>query len=358
MATSLSKATSFVRKALIVFGIITILSILIQIFASPGLIIPTPGFPGIVPTGFKSPDNALGKIPHARLTSFTLAPNTKAKYALDGKLSGFPGIVNAYSIEKPRELLGNSDRSRRVATILGFNTNETRTEGNVLIWEVPSKTRIFTYDKVLDKWNLLLADKDFAIQLNKGLNPEENFYNNNSITGVITRTLQIPNQYFANAQVNNYLINLLPSGSYQGVLELEQAKFIKSSVYKRIASAEFLFPQNPEQAGVYSEIRKPEYLNGVANLVLQGKLDNPKEDIISFSYHDYQYDKKGIYQALSVEEAYNNIQLNKGILYWLHLKDENVYQTYQELNVIEFRINVAKIGRSGMDSLPAAILFF
>jgi len=193
----------------------------------------------------------------------------------------------------------------------------------------------------LDKWNLLLAEKDFAIQLNKGLNDEENFYNN-KVNSFITNTLQIPNQYFTSARTDNYYINLLPTGDYQNVPELQQAKFIKSSVFKRIPSAEFTISQDPQDLGVYSEIRKTKYLNGVADLVVQGNLTNPKEDLLSFSYHDYQYDKKGIYKALTVEEAYNNIQLNQGILYWLQLKDTDVFLTYQELNVIEFRVDVTK----------------
>ena len=343
MATSLSKATGFTRKALIVFGILAIISIFFQIIGSGGNIGPTPSVPfGVAPTGFKFADYALGKLPHAQLSSFTLAPNTKAKYALDGKLPSFPNITNAYTLKKPRERLGNADRARKVAAILGFSNIETRTEGNVLIWEVVNRTRTLTYDKVLDKWNLKLAEKDPAFAAKKGINQDPGYYDSAKLINLITASLQINNRYFSKAAIQNYYINILGPEVYQSVTGSDQASYIKSSVFKSLESASFLVVTNNDFTGINSEVRKPDYLNGVANVIVQGNLEKPQEDILDFNYHEFEYDKVGVYPSLTVEEAYNNIQANKGVLYWLHLKDQSVFTAYQELNIMEFRINVAK----------------
>ncbi|MEI7578836.1 MAG: hypothetical protein WCJ58_02220 [bacterium] len=348
MATNLTKSISFARKALVIFIIFAVLS-----FAVQWITITITKKPIVAPpftvenSAYIAPNNLFGALPKVPLQSLELAPNTKAAFAILGnaKLYQFPSSANVYSIGSFRDRLGNADQARKVAEKLGFPFNETSQQDSLMVWNNGSLTRTLSYHKILQEWELKVNyQKDPYTSINIPLDFQTNYLESGNS---ILDQLLLNTGYFkgATAQVDPIIIK--PDGTLQSMPDYTLARYMHIYQYRAVQASSLKPNFNPAtvvgpQYALNGEVRRSNYLGSSAEFIIQSSGKNLASDLVYFRFKDYSYEIVGTYPMLDVNLAWENIQNNKGYLYWLKLQDNDYFAPYEQLTITEFRIDVNK----------------
>lgn len=348
MASSLTRSTNFVRKAVIGFVIFAILVIVLQgiyTFLTREDDIPEPIT--INRTGYVAADNEFGQLPKPELSSLTLASGTRASFSIAGnlRLPEFPPVVNIYRIEPLREKLGDADRARRTAELLGFSRQESRLENNILIWENTSLSRTLTYDKVNHKWDFNVnLQKDSIASLSKIIKPDPGYYESFGSSLLSNVSISTNNYIGGNNRVDYVALNTA-TGEIINAIDKADADYVRITLFKQLESATLKENYNPRADEVpsktqLSDVLTRDYLNGSAEFIIQGDATAPEEDYISFEIMDYSFDEDfAVYDAITAEAAWDLVQANQGYLIWLKPEEEDPFAPYQQQSVKEFQAN-------------------
>ncbi|MFQ5492733.1 MAG: hypothetical protein ACE5DX_01060 [Candidatus Dojkabacteria bacterium] len=349
MASQLTRSTSLARKAVIgfiVFAIFTFICQFILDLVDEGIkTTPTPSDPA----AYLKVDNALGDIPRPVITSLTLESGTQASYALDeaGRLPDSPPVINVYEILEPRETFGSTQRGRSMAEVLGFPRQETRLADDILFWENRTLTRSLSYHKVLQEWNYdVTIATDSATSQFVPLKSEQGFYTSKA-SGLLSN-LGISNANFSNKFNRVDFINF-SNGVMSRVLDPEDGRYARISLYKSVESSTLAPNYKPDREDesppetVVSEVRKYDFLSGPANFIVQGTAETPSTDYVHLDFKDYTYGESGVYQLISPQQAWLDIQANLGYLIWLRPEDIDVFGEFGQYRVVEFNVLVDSV---------------
>ncbi|KXK26506.1 MAG: hypothetical protein TR69_WS6001000510 [candidate division WS6 bacterium OLB20] len=343
MASSLTKSTDLVRKLIVFFIIFAIFVFIFDFILA--LISPeerdTP-LPRRDNKGYVEANNALGTIPRFPVRSLTLAPDTRASYALTSALPEFPPTVNVYRIDRPTETFLSVPNALKTAAALGFDPDQYQnTSDDVLFWSTPNSTRTLTYNKVLEDWLLEVnLATDPAAQLDdKELVTIQDFYKQAAV-GIIG-SLGPESGMFSTDTVRVDYIDIDASGNYTRFVQPTDARYARVALFKALESSSLVENYQPREGEVASrpvtsEVRKTAYMSAPAELVLQGSADEPDEDILSYKYREFLPADKGVYTLINPETAWNNVQANLGYLYWLRPEDRDVFDPYEQVVVTRF----------------------
>ena len=351
MATALSRATNNARKAIIIFIIFAIFTFVAQFVGD--LIKPATGTGPAIGTssGYKNIDNALGaQIPQPQVNSITLADGTQAQFGLanSGVLPKMPPTVNVYEIQQPRFFLLDDDNAAKTASRFGLKASDKRPKlsENILLWQNSSLSRTFTYNK---------SDHIFNFKASYTLDSSAT-NRENLVTAAdyatsapnIVSTLVGSNIAFSGAHSRIDFLNVSGQSNFTSA-EPDKARYARIAVYKNIEASSLKQGYTPAAGDknpaviMNAEVHKYNYLDAPAVAVVQGKLDKSETDYLSFDYKEYSYGNVGIYSLISSEDAWGNIQNNKGYLYWLKKQTDNTFSPQEKLNVLTFDVDATKV---------------
>ena len=350
MATALSRATDTARKAIIVFIVFAIFTFIFQFISDSLRNIPV----GPIITGKTSPyvsaNSALNLIPRPEVTSLTLAEGTKASFSLaaTGKLPLLPEVINIFEITEPHEDFGSALSGTNTALRLGFKQEDEkeRLADDILFWQNNTKTRSMQYNKVDQEWNFqAVYGRDPATTTLQRLESKEYYL---SKAPSLISQLSLANSYFASAKSRVDFINVSSQAKFTMELNPGKARYARVALYKRVESATLNAnyrpgPTETPVTAIFSEVRKYNYLNGPSNFVVQGKAEKPEVDTLSFDFKDYRYGAMGVYPVITPEEAWNNIQNNKGYLYWIRKEGQDIFVVTEQLKVLKFDVDTTTV---------------
>lgn len=353
MSSNLDKATSKARKGLIIFLLFAISTFVIAFLTdlSNGPITgPQPTRP---PTSaYLQADQKLGSIPKPQLPSLPVPEGSISTFSLIDRttLPELPPVANVYVINKPREKLGNTQTGRDVAQNLGIPTIESTLADSVLFWQTPDTIRSLTYNKQLEKWvyQVDLQKEQISaedIEDNK-INATAGYYNLKGIS--ILGLLGIQDNYFTQASSRVDYINInKTTGKITSATTPRFAEFVRIAQYKSIEASTLNDNYKPKEnetvkTDYVSTVRKLEYLDAPAVIVTRGNADKLVPQLTSFNYHKFNYGAKGVYKLLSSTDAYLKIQSGLGKLYWLKVRNQDPFSTYETLSVLEYKIDGTK----------------
>ncbi|MCA9380420.1 hypothetical protein KC675_04545 [Candidatus Dojkabacteria bacterium] len=349
MSSRLSKATKHARKGVIIFLIFAISTFIFNFIFG----LTDPDDPILnnnnknQASPYLKPDQALGEIPFPDILSLETNPTSNTTYSLQDRdvLPNFPPVLNVYEINKPREKLGNVAKGNEVASALELNPNGRIISDNVLLWQSPDTTRSLTYNKLLEKWGYTidLSKEKLDLEILSTLNTisDENYYD--SIGNSVISALGLNNNYFDKSNNKIYYVN------YDGVNKLSEAssprlsKFVHITQFKSIVGSEIDPDYRPKEnelqySNLLSDVRKINYLSGVADILVRGDMEQIVPGLVKFDYHEFNYGLKGIYNSLNSTSAFLKLQNNEGVLYYLKLKGEDIFAAHQNLNVLEYKV--------------------
>lgn len=349
MASRLSKATKHARKGVIIFLIFAIATFIFNfifgLIDDGGVIIDKDAKPPASP--YLKSNQALGDIPFPSINSLETNPASNTTYSIQDRdtLPFFPPVINVYEINKPREKLGNVANGNKVALELELNANGRTIADNVILWQSADTARSLTYNKLLEKWGYTtdLSKEKFDEDTLSTLNTitESNYYD--SIGNTVLSGLNLNDTYFDQSANRVYYVH------YDGINKLSVAssprlsKFVYITQFKKILGSEVDQEYRPKEnelkySNYFSDVRKIDYLSGVANILVRGDMNNIIPGLVKLDYQVYNYGLKGIYNALNSTEAFLKLQNNEGILYYLKLRGEDVFTPHQKLSILEYRV--------------------
>lgn len=353
MASRLSKATMHARKGLIIFLIFAVGTFIFR-FIYELTTTKEPTDPNTITTSgsgaYLARDGKLGKIPKAKLKRLQLSPNSSPTTSIIDQqtLPEKPNTAFVYYYNKPREKLGNTSKGKAVATRLNFTSAERLISDTTLLWQSDDLARSLTYDKLKDIWS-------YKTDLSKETIPEEikvsigtvrqtDFYSNTGIDMISKLGLRDHN--FTRGESRVDYINFQNSKVVTSP-NISTSQFVRIAQHQNILASQISENYRPAKDEVpktqlFATIRKPDYLNGSANLIVRGKVESLVPYLVSFDYTQLNIGDSGVYKMLSVTEAYVRIQNGEGLLYWLKLKNTDPFTDYEPLAVREFKIDATK----------------
>lgn len=308
---------------------------------------PKPGIVGSLDkavAAYLQADLVFGKLPKPDIDTLTLAPETKALFSIsDNKtLPDFPPTGNVYLIEKNKEKLGDADSARATAVKLGFEQEESRIVDELLLWESPGITRTLTFNKTIKEWSYSINFEKDQAGINKiPLMQEEGYYS--SLQNSLLSNISIKIPEFQNGSSRIDYIALDENGKYIETPDANTGSYARIALYKlmEVSSLKENYRPNSSDEIIFQEVladvRKLDYLNAPAVFVVQGEAEKPIEEYISFDLKEFNYGAKGVYPLMSAEEAWDNVQQNKGYLNWLRPQDVDLFSDYKPLNIREFK---------------------
>lgn len=349
MASRLSKATKHARKGLIIFLIFAISTFIFNFIFGLTENDDDPENPRgtTTATPYLKTDNALGEIPYPKVVSLETIPVNNTTYSLQDRdvLPSFPPVFNVYEINKPREKLGNASKGNKVAAELDLGTNARTVADNVLLWQSSDTTRSLTYNKLLEKWeyttDLSKERLDSKILPSLVTITDSNYYN--SIGNSVLSKLGINNSFFDGSNNRVYYVNYDGTGKFTNANTPRLSKFVYITQFKKIITSEVDPDYRPRQnesayTNLISDVRKIDYISGVANMLVRGDMKDIVPGLVEFDYHEYNYGLKGIYSALDPLDAFLKLQNNEGILYYLKLKGDDIFSDYQKLSIRTYKV--------------------
>ncbi len=350
MATALSRATDNARKAIIIFIIFAIFTFIAQFIGDlikPGTVTgPVTG----TSSGYKNADNLLGDIPAPKVNSITLAEGTKASFALanSGVLPVMPPTVNVYEIQEPRVSFGDEEIAAKAAARFGLTDADKRANlsANKLLWQNSSFSRTFTYTEIEHIYDFKASyTTDSSAQNRESLLTAAEY--SQQAPNIISKVVGA-NTAFTGGKSRIDFINVSGQNTFTSA-DADKARYARIAVYKSIESTSIRQGYQPganeknPAVVVNSEVHKYNYLDAPIVAVVQGKLEKSETDFLSFDYREYFYGKSGVYPLISSEQAWNNIQANKGYLYWLKKQTDNTFSAQEKLNVLTFDVDTTKV---------------
>jgi hypothetical protein len=342
MSTNLSRTTAFTRKFGLVFIIFAIVITILQI--TTGIL--TGGkspLPSVRPSetatkdGCPIPNQAFKALPTQGLQSLNLAAGTKATFSTDSKkFPAFPSSLYVYKLNKIYEKLDDADRARATAINLGFDINNEVIKDAMMRWQNSNGTKILTFDKANRIWSL--TTQLDRIDLPKLTQPET-VYERSSRD--LLSQIQLSNTNYSNPSIEYQLIIRLFNKTLESTTVMSKANILKINYLKSLPLI-VCKPNNSSPVTYTSMIYSPDYLDQSFSIQLINTTTNFKTDLINLQIREFDIatDVVGTYPSITMEEAYLQLQTNKGILYWILPEGGNAYAKYKELKITDFAISV------------------
>jgi len=350
MSSRLSKATSTARKGLIAFLIFAISTFIFrfifELTDSPDNVTQPQN---TNKSAYLAEDRKLGEIPYPSISPLATQASANITYSIQDRdiLPEFPPVLNVYEINKPREKLGNVAKGRQVATNLEINTPERTIAENTLLWQSSDTVRSLSYNKLLETWAYTtdITKERYEPQIANKLktNTTQDYYSEKGLA--VLNLLTLSDSFFTSANSRIDYVNT--NNNFNTITTAESPKdsmFVRIAQYKRLPAAELLSTYKPLENEVaklplFGDVRKINYTDGVVNMIVRGNATETVPDIVSFSYHQFNYGSRGVYTSLSSKDSFVQLQNGKGTLYWLKLKGENPYTVHTPLSVLEYKVD-------------------
>jgi hypothetical protein len=331
MATELSKATSNVKRFLLYFLIFVVVVIIINTVS--GWLQPKPPVPSTYTnTDYPKADRKFSTIPEPQIQSLITNNNTLGLISKKPlPFPTFPPIVNVYKINPEREYLGDAANARKVAGLLQLPTQETRTVNNVIYWETPDKNKTLSYDKFQRYWSY----SSKSASLPGALTQTSTEYLDSAFS--FLSTMGLSNDYFSQRSGR---VDLVSMDTQRNLTSLTtDPNVARVSLYKKVLMAK---PTNAKVPDSVIEVRNLDYYKGAANFWITGKGAKIENELIDFSYKEFEYDPTfAVYDLKPVDEAYDALQKNKGYLFRLTLIKNNLFGDYLSLQIKDYQVDPA-----------------
>jgi len=344
MSTVLGKTTSFVRKSIfgtiVLFFVVTILQIFTGFLDGPlGIVTTRPTQPPNLDKCAVA-NNTFGKIPSLKIPSLTLATGTNAKFSSDKpskEFPQFPSALNVYKLDKIIEGLGDVDKARATAVSLGFPEFGGVTTQEIIRWQSADERRVFSFDKTTHIWELT---SNYGSSNYSMLNASFSTYP--SVAQLILRNIQTSESNYSNPDIEYDYILRKFDRSFESVTQISKGNILKMKFFKVLDIAECK-DSSDKKVPIPAKVYAPEYKDQSYTASVTGQGIDLTKDLISFNLREVKLSKtNGVYTSKTMDEAFLDLQNNKGVLYWILLEGNNSYGTYKELNIEMFEIAVAK----------------
>jgi hypothetical protein len=345
MSTNLSKTTSFVRKSAVVLVIAIIIITIVQIIWGVFTVDPTGPTTrptdGVIADGCPVPTKTFGKLTPLNLKSLTLEAGTKASFSTDISTKKFPIFYTSlyvYKLEKIYEKLDDVDRATATAEIIGFNPSTVINTALNVSWQIAKNNKIFTFDKANHKWEL--TNDMNKVLLTKLPQTQETFP---VIAQNVMKSIKLSNTNYSYPTIKYDLVIRKFDKTLQNTTDITTANLLRITLLKNIELIKCKLKNGGEKTYT-ADIYSPEYLDQSYTALTSGDGQDMKTKLISFKIREFEISKTtiGIYPAKTMDEAFTDLQANKGFLYWIIAKNGNMYASYKEHNVKSFLIEANK----------------
>jgi hypothetical protein len=345
MSTNLSRTTSFVRKSAVVLVIaiiiITIIQMIWGVFTIPLTGPTTRPTDSVVADGCPAPIRTFGKLTPIKLKSLTLEAGTKASFSTDISTKKFPTFYTSlyvYKLGKIYEKLDDVDRATATAELLGFTPSTVINSPLNVSWQITKNNKIFTFDKANHKWEL--TNDITKVLLTKLPQTQETFP---TIAQNILKAIKLSNTNYAYPKITYELVIRKFDKSLQNTTDITTANLLRITAYKGVDLVKCKLKNGGEKTYT-ADIYSPEYLDQSFSALVTGDGQDLKTKLINLKIREFEISKTevAVYPAKTMDEAFTDLQANKGFLYWIIAKNGNIYATYKEHNVKSFLIEANK----------------
>lgn len=335
MATQLKKTTENVKRYAVYF-IIFILVVFLIDWISRGVVPPGPPIQDPAYENYPDPDNKFGAIPKPEITSINAT--TGMKGVISKKITEFPSfppVMYVYKIKPEREYLNDAQLGKDVAKALKFPEDYTVLQ-NVMNWTSEDTRKTLTYDRFQKYFKYSYNNPELS-----SLSTEEKDTLLSSGFNIL-QTLKLKGPDLNEKASAVDLLFRSPEGNITSNVSTYNCAQIEINKY--ILASEADIDKIPD---TMAPVKKYSYYKGIANLLIRTSNDPKNKDVLNdligleYKALDYESDK-GIYALKTVETAYQDLQLNKGFLYRLHLVSENYLSaTINQYEIEKYNIDPA-----------------
>lgn len=343
--SSLSRSTENVRKVTL---LALLLVVLIMVFDFGSRFVesvqPLPSIGGC----YAAANGALGAIPVPEIPSLNLSQSATATYTFNNRFPNFPPSAQVYSIDPTRINLETVPTANRTAAALGFTNAVAQANNTQFSWSNASNTKQLTFNANTGVWQMTTQYFfDPQALLAKTVNQNSSFY--------IDRARQlVSNLSFTNTTLQNIVATstyalLNSDGNFTSPLNPASANYVFIDIFRNLpatikrstaALSEAQANACNSAANFSGKVYKTDPRKGSLRLVVSGQVQNLSNDIYALDFTDFRYSgNAGIYNILSVNDAYSRLQRGEGKLMQLQLASDDALANNRNLNVTRFSVN-------------------
>lgn len=343
---SLSKSTQNARKFMLL-GLVGLAAVLLVDLLGRYVqsVQPLPA----IATCYPIANNSLGVAGAINIPSISLAQGSQPTFALNGRFGTFPPTAFVYGVEQPRVALDTLPKAEATAQSIGFTTSTSR--NNVLSWQNASRTRALEFNSVSGKWQLRTQYFfDPVAQRTKQLNQTASFYENRA--GTLLGRFGFNDFTFERPISVATFAALQPSGEFINPLNPSSAEYVVLDIYRNLSAANVRSSTQLSEAQRTACKDQPSYQGkvytadprvGSLHLVVTNQVQTPADDVMAMDFINYKYSlNAGVYNIVTVEEAYSRLQLGEGKLVLSQLSEDDYFASSKPLNVRRFVINAVQ----------------
>jgi len=324
MATQLKKTTYQVKRFFLYFALFVVIVFFIDYIFRGGII--EPPVDPVWDPNYPKPDNFMKLIPKPQITSINATTGNAGivskKPLAFPTAPAIPPVVYVYKINAEREFLNDDKLGKDAAAALGLPSDYS-VLNNVMNWESEDGNKTFIFDRFqryykfrinqLPLTTMITTDKDTAIQ--KAM--------------AVLQLLKIQDDLLDARSSYADLAFRAPDGSL--TTKTENYNCVKVALNKNI---KLIDPITNKIDATYATIRRFSYNKGIGTLLLKEYTKKTQElltDLIELEFKSLTYEKelntneyiRGIYQIMTPDEAFQELEVNRGFLYRLHLVGDN-----------------------------------
>lgn len=333
MATNLKNTTTMVKRGIIYFIVFVVVVLIIDSLVTPAPCV-GPDCPTITPinSDYPTANELYGPIQKPEIDSIDATTGSAGRFSKKvTSFPTFPPVIYVYQINEERETFDDATIGKETALKLGFVGDYTSLN-NVMSWDEGNK--VFTFDWFQKLYKYIYKDAQLPAITNT--DPSKAIEKGLSLfqyLGIDTNDIDAGSSYayFTSRSVDEKLTT--KTENYNSVMLALNKNIVGIRAKKT----------NIETTDI--TVRKYQYYEGIATLVLREyatKSQDQLEDLLELEYKALAYkENPAIYDLLTVEDAYKQVQLNKGYLYRLHPQGENYLGEQNKYEVLEYKVDPA-----------------
>lgn len=342
---SLSRSTENVRKVTLLALLLMVLILLFD-FGSRFVesVQPLPSIGGC----YAAANGALGAIPIPEIPSLNLTQSANAVFTFNNRFPNFPPSAQVYSIDPTRINLETVPNANRTATALGFSNPIAQANNTQLRWNNSTNTKQLSFNANTGVWQMTTQYFfDPQALLPKTVNQNSNFYLDRA--SQIISALNFTNTTLQNIVATSTYALLNSDGNFSSPLNPASANYVVLDIFRNLPATVKRSTTNLSEAQASAcnsaanfsgKVYKTDPRKGSLRLVVSGQVQNITQDIYALEFTDFRYSgNSGIYNIISVNDAYSRLQRGEGKLMQLQLASDDGLANNRNLSVTRFSVN-------------------
>ena len=287
----------------------------------------------LFPKEIPAPEASFGKLPTLEMPTYQIKGTPTYTLETDsGFLPQFPDRINVYKIIQPTPNLLAESRVKELATDLYFTTGFTKKSISEFQWIDANAQKQMTANVITQNFSVKTQlSKLASVVSNVDTITEEDAIN--MASGFIKSKALLPK-----AEEDTMRFETIPSiinlARYQDMTRFpRQAKVIKVNVYRSINQK---VPFTNEYKNY--DILGPNPKESLISFFVTNHKDKYKFPDINFTHWNIDMESKSTYPISNVNDVWNIVQSNKGVIAYVKLDEEGYYSKYTPIEISEIKI--------------------